>query len=271
MTTETVNVPANCLTTATRINGASYAYSVHQTGVFGDGATQTSTTSVDGIIVTINLTDTSTKTITLSNPAPTVPNVAIDNVTLQIAHQETGSNSNPSLVIDPGGAGACTTVALTPRATLTTDTVTIPGGCLTSAARINGATFAYSVHVASGTATAAIDGVRLTVISGTDTTTHTLTLSAPTPAVPATATIDSVTLQIAHQEVGSNTSPTLVIDPGGAGACTAIALTPTAVLTTDTVTIPANCLTQRDRHQRRDVRLFGAPDGQRDGPGGDGR
>jgi hypothetical protein len=242
LTTDTVTVPAGCLTTATGINGASYAYSVHQTGVFGDGVTQTSTTSVDGILVTITLNDTSTKTLTLSNTAPTVPNVAIETVTLQIAHQETGSGSNPTLTITPGGAAACTAIVLTPHATLTTDTVTVPANCLTTAARINGATYAYSVHIASGTASVAVDGVRLTVISGTDTTTHTLTLSAPTPAVPATTTIDTVTLQIAHQETGSNTSPTLVIDPGGAAACTAIALTPRAVLTTDTVTIPANCL-----------------------------
>ena len=36
----------------------------------------------------------------------------------------------------------------------------------------------------------------------------------------------TVTVQIAHQETGSGTSPTLVITPGGAGVCNSIALTP---------------------------------------------
>jgi hypothetical protein len=196
-------------------------------------------------------TDTSTHTLTLSAPTPAVPATAtLETVTLQIAHQETGSNGNPTLVITPGGAGACAPVALTARAVLTTDTVAVPAGCLDTAAKINGASFAYQVHLVDngGAQATAVseDGITLTVVS-TDTSTHTLTLSAPTPAVPAGVTVDAVTLQISHQETGSNANPTLVITPGGAGACAPIALTPRVTLSTDTVTVPANCLTTPTR------------------------
>ncbi len=246
LVTDTVTVPAGCLNTAARINGASYAYSVHLNGANGDGITPNATTSEDGIIVTIVSTDTSAHTLTLSAPAPAVPaGATVDSVTLQIAHQETGSNPNPTLTITPGGAGACAAIPVTPRAVLTTDTVTVPVGCLASPTAINGASFAYKVQLtdngSSQSFAVAEDGIRLTVVS-TDNSVHTLTLSALAPAVPAGATLDSVTLQISHQETGSNANPTLTITPGGAGACAAIGLTTRAVLTTDTVTVPAGCL-----------------------------
>ncbi len=158
--------------------------------------------------------------MTLSSPTPAVPAAnTIDTVTLQIAHQETGTGTSPTLTITPGGAAACTAILLTPRAALTTDTVTVPANCLTTATRINGASYAYTVHLegtngdgVTQSATTSVDGITVTTVS-TDTSTHTLTLSAPTPAVPATVTIDNVTLQIAHQEAGSNANPTLPSRP----------------------------------------------------------
>ena len=92
----------------------------------------------------------------------------------------------------------------------------MPADCLTTAARINGATFQYQVHLTDNAAAQAAavgeDGITVTTVT-TDGSTHTLTLSAPTPAVPAGNTLDTVTVQIARQETGSGTSPTLTITP----------------------------------------------------------
>ncbi len=242
MTTDVVDV-SSCLNTATKINGAAYAYQVNLTD---NGAAQSATATLDGVSIATIATDTAIHSLTLSSPAPVVPAAdTIDSVTLQIRHQESGSSASPQLVITPGGAGACAAINLTPRSTLTTDTVTVPAGCLTTAARINGATYAYQVHLtdtgSAQNANVGVDGLTLTVVS-TNGANHTLTLSAPSPNVPATDTIDSVSLQFAHQETGNGVSPQLIITPGGSGPCSAINLTPRATLTTDTVTVPAGCL-----------------------------
>ena len=228
LTTDTFDL-TSCLNTPAKINGATYAYQVHMTDT---GAAQSATASVDGMNVATVSTDGATHTITLSAPAPTVPagNVP-DTLTLTFAHQETGAGSSPTLVITPGSAAACTPIALTSHAALTTDTITIPAGCLNTVAKINGATYQYQVHVTdtgvSQSATVNVDGLKLVVVS-TDETARRLTLSNMTPAVSVlgTNTLDGVTLTFAHQETGSALSPTFVITPGGAGACAPIALTP---------------------------------------------
>ena len=250
LTTDTFNLytqlTTNCAVSAANlvatINGLTVTYTANLAATTGDGNSQSVNLAVDGLSVVTVTSNNAVHTLTLSSPTPAVPAAnTIDTVTLQIAHQETGTATSPTLTITPGGAAACTPIALTPRATLTTDTVTVPANCLTTVARINGASYAYTVHLngvngdgVTPSATTSVDGITVTVVS-TDTSTHTLTLSAPTPAVPGTATLESVTLQIAHQETGSNANPTLVITPGGAGAAP---IASRARAYTDTVTVP---------------------------------
>ena len=135
-------------------------------------------------------------------------------------------------------------IALTPSTTLTTDTVAVPVNCLTTPARINGATYQYQVHLtdngAAESANAAVDGLSLAV-STTDAATHTVTLSNLSNPVVAGSSLSSATLSFAHQEIGSGLNPTLVVTPGGAGACAPIPLTASATLTTDSIDL-TSCL-----------------------------
>ncbi len=241
MTTDTVAVPAGCLDTIAKVNGATYQYQAHLTA---NGTNQNGVARVDGVRVVTIATDTTPRSVTLSALAPTVTGT-VDTVSLSVAHQETGSGLSPRIVVTPGGAAACTAVSLTTRAALTTDVVTLPAGCLNTAAKVNGATVQYLVNLtANGSAqsgVATLDGARLDV-TATDTTTRTLTLSNPAPTVPAGSTFDTVSMTIAHQETVSGANPRLVITPGGGSACTAVALTTRTSLTTDTVAIPSGCL-----------------------------
>ena len=277
LTTDTIDL-ASCLSTPTKLNGATYAYQLHlnDTG----NVSQSVTASVDGLSAAVISTDTANQTFALSSPAPAVPaGATIDSSVLSFAHQETGGTVTHawcSRAPTSGAAPSCTTINLTPRPSLTTDTFDLNAQLRTNcgiaaaniAATINGMTVTYVTNLTAvagdGTSQAvnvAVDGLKVVTVS-TDASTHTLTLSAPTPAVPAT-TLDTVTVQIAHQETGSGTSPTLTITPGGADG-----------LHRDRADAPrgvdhrhghsARELSHHGRpHQRRDLPIPGAPHRQR--------
>ncbi|MFN8035064.1 MAG: hypothetical protein U0V73_03955 [Acidimicrobiia bacterium] len=251
LATDTIDVKASgCLNTPVKLNGATVQYAVNLTD---NGAAQSAPVALDGVTVTVGSTDTTNRAVTLSSFSPAVPttgSTTLDSAVLSVAHQETGANVNPRLMITPGGGGSCASVALTPHATLTTDTIDVKAsGCLNTPAKINGATVQYVVNLsATGSAQSAIatlDGVKIDV-NATDSAVRTLTLSNPLPAVPTAAgtTLDTAVLSIAHRETGTNVNPRLVITPGGGGgACAAIPLTPRATLTTDTVDVKGSgCL-----------------------------
>ena len=218
-----------CLNTAAKLNGATYQYVVNLTA---NGTVQNATASLDGVNVAVQTTDTANRNLSLSSLSPTVPSAGtLETVALTVAHQETGSGLNPRLVITPGGGGTCT-FNLTPRATLGSDPAIDVKSCLSTPAKINGATVQYTVNLtASGSpagqsGTATLDGMKIDVVS-TDASNRSITLSNPTPAAPTAAgtVVTSVGVTIAHQETGAGLNPRLVITPGGAAACAAIPLT----------------------------------------------
>ena len=82
LTTEMVTVPAGCLDTIAKINGASYQYQAHLTD---NGAAQSGTASVDAVNLAVVSTDSAHHLLTLSGPAPAVPATnVVDNVTVSL-------------------------------------------------------------------------------------------------------------------------------------------------------------------------------------------
>ena len=163
----------------------------------------------------------------------------IDSASLSFAHQEQVGGVGPApivnLVVTPGGGGSCS-FPLTVRPTLTTETIDVTA-CLNTPAKLNGATYAYQVHLVDGgnisqSVTASVDGLTTTVGS-TDTGNQTLGLSNPGPALTAGTVVDGSTLFFAHQEVTGTVNPRLVLTGGSiVGSCN-IALPARAAPTTD--------------------------------------
>ncbi len=225
------NIPAT-------INGLTATYVTHLS------AAGTATVNLDGVNLALTATDTTVRTLTLSNISPTVSTSAtnvIDKATLSFAHQEqTGATPTVTLVVTPGGGGTCS-FPLSIRNSLTTETIDVTS-CLNTPAKLNGATYAYQVHLVdsgniSQSVTVSVDGMSVAVIA-TDTANQTVALSAPAPAVPTGVTVDSSSLSFAHREAGGTANPRLVLSgvniTGNAG-CNTIALTPQPTLATDTV------------------------------------
>lgn len=232
LTNDVVDVKASgCLDSAAKLNGATVTY-----GAAPGAAT---TVAVDGVKIDVGATNTATRRLTMSSPAPPVPATgsAIDGATLSIAHQETGADANPRLVVTAGGGGTCT-LPLTARANLTIDTFDVKAsGCLDTAAKLNGATYAYQVNLtangAAQSATVAVDAVSVEV-STTSTASRALTLGAFAPAVPPDTSVTSATLEVAHRE-SAGTNPRLVVSDG-TGTQT-YPLTARETMTTDAVDV----------------------------------
>jgi hypothetical protein len=240
LTTDTVTVPANCLTTPARINGATYQYQVHMTD---SGVPQSANVAVDGLALAVSSTDAATHTVTLSNLSnPVASGSTVSNATLSFAHQETGSGVNPTLLITPGGASACAPIPLTPRASVTTESIDVTA-CLNTAAKLNGAQIQYQAQLApGGGGTASVDGARIDA-SAADGGTKQLTLSsmAAAPAIADAAHLSAATLSVTHGE-SAGTNPAVVVTPGGGSPCAAVSVPQHTAVTTDAIDV-ASCLT----------------------------
>ena len=130
-----------------------------------------------------------------------------------VAHRETGAGLNPRIVITPGGGGTCT-FNLSSRATLGSDAAIDVKSCLSTPAKINGATLQYTVNLtatgspASQSGTATLDGIKIDVARPTASN-RSITLSNPTPAAPTAAgtVVSSVGVTVAHRETASGPQP----------------------------------------------------------------
>jgi hypothetical protein len=154
--------PQSATLTATAAAGANWTNP-------GNGTTidnSTATTAFSG-------TTSASRSLTLSGFGPT-PNIdpASTNfgVTMRVAHSETSTsriNSRQVAIKDATGATTYCTVTVNSSSSLTTQTMTVPAGCLTIARLTAGIQATYTVGYqcsssCSSTATAALDGIDFT-------------------------------------------------------------------------------------------------------------
>ena len=156
------------------------------------------------------------RTLTLATPTPAIADPADTQVTatsVQLRHFETNGGTQ-ELVITPGGGVGVRVRSRSPAASsATTDALTVPAGCLDTAAKINGATFAYVSTSPGGSFTANVYGLELDVTY--DTSNRSVSYSVPFNPVPAAGAVDTAVLSIAHRETGSNANPRIIVTPGG--------------------------------------------------------
>ena len=113
-----VTVPANCVSSHQRHGGRRSPGAVQRIQAGGSGSR---TINLDGISITVISDDTAQRTLT-TGASPRRSRRRDDHgVSLAVTHSES-TNSGQSVVVTPGGAGACSAVNLTQRASLTTDT-----------------------------------------------------------------------------------------------------------------------------------------------------
>ncbi len=125
LTQLTTNCGIAAANVAATINGLTATYVTHLS------VTGTATVNLDGINLALTATDTTNRTLTLSNITPVVSISAtnvVDKATLSFAHQEQVGGVGPApvvtLVVTPGGGGSCS-FPLTARSALTTETIDV--------------------------------------------------------------------------------------------------------------------------------------------------
>ncbi len=229
------------------------------TGSGNDFTNPTNAYSIDSSFATDSV-GTSTDDIILRNYTDIPTTATPTSVSVTVAHNESSTSNWSTLalnVLDSSSNQRCSQSLTASTTTANSQTFTLPASCLNTATLVNGAQYQFAVRKSSGSSTVNLDGVSVAVTyTDTATATRSITLDNLSPQIPATATLDSVSLVIKHQESVS-TGQQLVITPGGGSACTAVSLTTRTTLTQDTVDDPRQLPEHGCEAERRDRQLRG--------------
>jgi len=182
------------------------------------------------------------------NGYPKIPSNATPTAaTLRIRHRESLPNGKrqQKIIIEDADQNALCSWNVPQRGSNTTDTWSLPGTCLNTAAKVNGLRARYLVQPddswwGTGGSDWYLDGIELDV-TYTDNGVRTLTLTGPSPTFdnPAIVTVGSATAVVSHAEpAGSN--PQLVVTAPSSPGCT-VNLPTRATNTADSLSI-MSCL-----------------------------
>ncbi|HEY7106053.1 MAG TPA: hypothetical protein VH986_06605 [Acidimicrobiia bacterium] len=204
-----------------------------------NNSTTNVSTTLDGIQLLVTYASGPTSgsvSLTGFSGGGTIPaGATINSITMSVAHNE--GTTSTSIVNAPTVTLPGCTQTLNRRASLTTDAVTLPAGCLSVAQLNGGPTLTFNAGLATGSssnATVSLDGITLavtyTVTTNGSSGTQSVTLSGyatnPATTIPDDATITSVRLRVAHGEDNPAlvNNPTVVVTPANSPACSAVTI-----------------------------------------------
>ncbi len=150
-------LPANCLDTAAKVNGAKVRYTTAASGMF----TGSRTFWLDGAELAVTWASSAGRSLTVSGFNAAVP-AGASNITasLTVDHHATGA-TNPQVVLSPGGS-ACTK-SINGGGSNGNGAVTLDvSSCLNTSAKFSNLSVVYSATM-SGNQSVTLDGMRLEV------------------------------------------------------------------------------------------------------------